>query len=88
MGEGWPQFDRLWVISDLHMGGPAKQQVFNRGTQLKLFIDPAAILDGYVPYTRQRQRVRAEDGWIDADVHKTLVRGPGVRMTIAAVTFL
>ena len=52
-----PQFDELHVVSDLHMGGDAGFQIFNRGRRLAAFIDdvakrPAAevalVLDGDV----------------------------------------
>jgi UDP-2,3-diacylglucosamine pyrophosphatase LpxH len=34
-----PQFDELYVISDLHLGGPANFQIFNSGTELERLID-------------------------------------------------
>ncbi|HEX8148133.1 MAG TPA: metallophosphoesterase [Pyrinomonadaceae bacterium] len=32
--EGVPQFDELYVISDLHLGGPSDFQIFNSGAEL------------------------------------------------------
>src|SRR6266566_9563984 len=34
-----PQFDELYVISDLHLGGPSDFQIFNSGAELKRLID-------------------------------------------------
>jgi UDP-2,3-diacylglucosamine pyrophosphatase LpxH len=36
--ESLPQFDELYVISDLHMGGAAGHQMFNSGTELARLI--------------------------------------------------
>lgn len=35
----FPQFDELYVISDLHLGGPSNFQIFNSGTDLQRLID-------------------------------------------------
>ena len=37
--EGTPQFDELYVVSDLHLGGPSDFQIFNSGTELAALID-------------------------------------------------
>ncbi|HET9963076.1 MAG TPA: metallophosphoesterase [Nitrospiraceae bacterium] len=34
-----PQFDELYVVSDLHLGGPPDFQIFNSGFELKRLID-------------------------------------------------
>ena len=34
-----PEFDELYVVSDLHMGGSRGRQIFDQGTLLKAFID-------------------------------------------------
>lgn len=33
-----PQFDRLYVVSDLHLGGIPGHQIFNQGSRLAAFI--------------------------------------------------
>lgn len=37
--EGTPQFDELYVVSDLHLGGPSDFQIFNSGAELAALID-------------------------------------------------
>lgn len=37
--EGAPQFDELYVVSDLHLGGPSDFQIFNSGAELAALID-------------------------------------------------
>ena len=37
--ESFPQFDELYVISDLHLGGEAGHQIFNSGPELARLID-------------------------------------------------
>lgn len=37
--EGAPQFDELYVVSDLHLGGPSDFQIFNSGVELAALID-------------------------------------------------
>lgn len=37
--EGAPQFDELYVISDLHLGGPSDFQIFNSGSELAALIN-------------------------------------------------
>ena len=37
--EGAPQFDELYVVSDLHLGGPSDFQIFNSGAELESLID-------------------------------------------------
>ena len=37
--EGIPQFDELYVVSDLHLGGPSDFQIFNSGTELASLIE-------------------------------------------------
>jgi UDP-2,3-diacylglucosamine pyrophosphatase LpxH len=37
--EGAPQFDDLYVVSDLHLGGPSDFQIFNSGAELAALID-------------------------------------------------
>jgi len=37
-----PQYQELYVVSDLHMGGPSGFQIFNRGRRLAAFIDHVA----------------------------------------------
>lgn len=37
--KGIPQFDKIFVISDLHLGGVRGFQIFNSGTELKKLID-------------------------------------------------
>ncbi|HEV3470254.1 MAG TPA: metallophosphoesterase [Pyrinomonadaceae bacterium] len=44
-----PQFDELYVISDLHLGGPKDFQIFNSGEELKRLIDH---LRGWSPERR------------------------------------
>lgn len=44
-----PQFDELYVISDLHLGGPRDFQIFNSGDELKRLIDH---LRGWSPAKR------------------------------------
>ncbi len=34
-----PAFDELYVVSDLHLGGPPGFQIFNSGAELKRLID-------------------------------------------------
>ncbi len=36
--ESIPQFDELYVVSDLHLGGPPGFQIFNSGLQLQRLI--------------------------------------------------
>ena len=37
--EGAPQFDELYVVSDLHLGGPSDFQIFNSGAELAALIN-------------------------------------------------
>lgn len=37
--ESFPQFEELYVISDLHLGGESGHQIFNSGTELARLID-------------------------------------------------
>ena len=37
--ESLPQFDELYVVSDLHLGGESGHQIFNSGAELARLID-------------------------------------------------
>ena len=39
ISDSLPQFDELYVISDLHLGGPSGFQIFNSGAELTRLID-------------------------------------------------
>jgi UDP-2,3-diacylglucosamine pyrophosphatase LpxH len=43
--ESMPRFDQLYVISDLHLGGPSNFQIFNSGPELRRLVDYLRTLD-------------------------------------------
>src|SRR5579871_5685593 len=45
MAGDFPEFDELYVISDLHMGGEPGRQIFRQGTLLGKFIDHLTARD-------------------------------------------
>src|SRR5262245_37050106 len=72
---GYPrQFDELFVVSDIHMGGDAGFQIFNRGKRLGAFIrhvagerpegDVALVLNGDVVDSLAEPSV---DGYVALD---------------------